>query len=79
MFHCAFAYVSVGLNSFLSSLSMLDLAPLPEEPVVTCLQVLGRPVFGPPRACLVSQESKGKPWPVSSAGQDTHCLEGLIT
>ena len=40
---------------------MLDLASLPEEPVVICLQALGRPVFGEcPKACLVSQMSKCK-------------------
>lgn len=56
-----FAHVSVGVDSSLSSLFMLDLAPLPEEPVIICLQALGRPVFGElPKACLVSQVSKCK-------------------
>jgi len=56
-----FPHVSVGVNSSLSSIFMLDLAPLPEDPVVICLQALGRPVFGYlPKACLVSQVSKCK-------------------
>lgn len=79
MFHFAFAHVSVALNSFLS-LSVLGLAPLPEEPVIICLQVLGRPVFGElPKAFLVPQVSKCQPCPVSSAGQDRCYLESLIT
>lgn len=37
-----FAHVSVGVNTSLSPISMLDLAPLSEEPVVIRLQVLGQ-------------------------------------
>lgn len=56
-----FAHVSVWVSTSLSSIFMLDLAPLPEEPVVIRLQALGRPVFGElPKACLVSQVSKCK-------------------
>lgn len=58
-----FAHVSVGVNSSLLSIFVLDLAPLPEKPVlITYLQALGRPVLGElPKACLVSQVSKCKP------------------
>lgn len=65
MFHSAFGrrllMSSVEVNGSLSSIFMLDLALLHEEPVVMCLQALGRPVSGElPKACLVSQVSKCK-------------------
>lgn len=65
MFHFAFGrhllMFSVEVNSSLSSIFMLDLALLHEEPVLMCLQALGRPISGElPKACLVSQVSKCK-------------------
>lgn len=72
-----FAHVSVGVNSSLSSIFMLDLAPLPEEPVVIGLQALGQFLENFPRFAWCHRWANARL--LAFAGQHRNELERFIT